>query len=404
MRESQGTDVIIIGAGPYGLSVAAHLRSTGMSVVVFGEPMSFWQRNMPKGMLLRSPYPACNIDTPGALTLDDFAHATGATVPRPVPLERFVQFGQWVQGHVAPNVDTRRVTSVRREGDGFTVTVQDGEKFRSRSVVVAAGIARFAWRPPEFATLSADVVSHTVDEADLSRYAGKEVAVIGAGQSALESAALLCESGASPEIIARGPVHFVVRRGWLHTGPTRLLHHRYEIGPAGLSHLVTWPSVFTRIPRPTQDTLAARAIRPVGADWLAPRLEHVAKTINCSTSQAEVAAAGRVQLTLTDGTKRRVDNVLLATGYRVDIARFEFLDEEILRSIDQVNGYPRLNGGFESSLPGLHFVGAPSAWSYGPLVRFVCGTAYTGSRVAHAIERRIGKGSNATLEPMRHAA
>ena len=51
-------DVAVIGAGPYGLSVAAHLREQSLKVIVFGRPMSFWDRNMPVGMLLRSPLPA----------------------------------------------------------------------------------------------------------------------------------------------------------------------------------------------------------------------------------------------------------------------------------------------------------------------------------------------------------
>ena len=84
----------------------------------------------------------------------------------------------------------------------------------------------------------------------------------------------------------------------------------------------------------------------------------------------------QICITLDDGSTRRADHVLLGTGFSVDVSRYEFLAPEITRSLYQVEGYPQLARGFESSVPGLHFMGAPAARSFGPLMRFVSGTQF----------------------------
>jgi hypothetical protein len=379
-------EIAIVGAGPYGLSAAAHLRARGADVAIFGQPMSFWKHHMPSRMLLRSPYCASSIDAPGKMSLDDFQAATGSRVSAPVPLERFVDYGLWFQQQAAPDVDRREVSKIERRPDGgFNVLLEDGDGLVSSRVVVAAGIGQFASWPPEFMTLPPEKVSHTVDQSSLTGFAGRRVAVIGAGQSALEYAALLTEAGASPEVIARGPIRFVERRWWLHTGPMRLLHNSAEIGPAGISHLVAFPNVFTQLPQDLQNKLGARAIRPVGATWLQERLAGVPMTAGTRIVRTEEALEGGVRLELADGSARVADHVLLATGYRVDLARYAFLAPELLSAIERTDGYPTLRAGFESSVPGLHFVGTAGARSFGPFLRFVVGTSFVSPRLARSI-------------------
>src|SRR6266571_1087513 len=187
------TDVAIVGAGPYGLSVAAHLRSVrGLETSVFGEPMSFWERQMPVGMLLRSPWAGSHLSDPnGALTLDAYRKSTPDGFGSPIPLNRFVDYGRWFQRQAVPEVDRREVAQVELGSDGFQLMFGDGETIKAARVVVAAGIAPFAWYPEPLRNLPRELVSHSSEERDLRRFAGKEVAVVGAGQSALESAALL---------------------------------------------------------------------------------------------------------------------------------------------------------------------------------------------------------------------
>jgi hypothetical protein len=380
-------DVAIVGAGPYGLAAAAHLRRAGVEAAVFGDPMSFW-RGMPQGMLLRSNWTATGIASlEGPLTLDAYCAATGSRFGKPVPLSRFVEYGTWVQEQVVPDVDKRLVDSVRSNRSGFVLTLDDDEELHARRVVIAAGIAPFAVWPDFARTLPPGLVSHTGEHDDLAKFAGSSVLVVGGGQSALESAALLREQGARPEVAVRAD-----HVNWLHGGKYQrilgrfspLLYAPTDVGPMGLSRLVAVPALFTRLPRRLQDRLAGRAIRPAGAAWLTERLEDVP-----IRTSAEVAAtapqSGGVRITFTDGSVREADHLLLGTGYRVDISAYPFLDPELTSRISRARGYPVLRRGFESSVPGLHFLGAPAAYSFGPVMRFVSGGWFSGRELARAV-------------------
>jgi cation diffusion facilitator CzcD-associated flavoprotein CzcO len=381
-------DIAVVGAGPYGLSVAAHLRAAdGFDVRVFGPTMSFWQRQMPDGMLLRSPWEACHLSDPhGDSTLDHYRAQSETSFSSPVPLSRFVDYGRWFQRRLVPDADARTVRSVELLDHGFRLELADGEPLDADRVVVASGIANFAWYPPEYAGLPPSHVSHSVDHYNLAHFGGKRVAVVGGGQSALESAALLHEHGAEVEVFVRDPqVRWLVRR-WHHEIPL-LSHLAYappDVGPAFVSWLVALPQLFRRMPRALQDRLSSRSVRAAGAAWLVPRLEDV--PITTDRSVAEVGRAnGRVRLRFSDGDQRLIDHVLLATGYRVDMAKYPFLSERLLEGMSRVDGYPRLDHGFQTTVPGLHVVGAPAAWSIGPLMRFVAGTDFAARSVARAV-------------------
>jgi FAD-dependent urate hydroxylase len=387
------TDVVIIGAGTYGLSAAAHLRTiAGLDVRLFGEPMSFWDRNMPVGMLLRSNWTATQIADPnGRLTLEAFQAASGICFSTPVPLDRFVEYGLWYQRQAVPDVDHRKITRVEFHPTGFRILADDGEAIYSRRVIIASGIGSFAWRPPEFNSLPSFLASHTSEHRDLRKFAGKRVLVIGGGQSALESGALLRESGAEVEVIARSTrIHWL--GGWasktLHRRlgkfTSRLLYAPTDVGPAGISQLVARPDLLRRLPRGLQDRLRKRAVRPAGARWLVSRLQNVPVRLGLSVVSAEVTGE-RVRLRIDDRSERTVDHLLLGTGYQVDVSKYEFLSAELAQSIHRFNGYPRLKPGLETSVAGLHILGAPAAWSFGPLMQFVSGARYASQAVTRCI-------------------
>jgi cation diffusion facilitator CzcD-associated flavoprotein CzcO len=252
----------------------------------------------------------------------------------------------------------------------------------------------FALRPGQFAGIPADLASHSSDHRDLSVFAGRSVMVVGSGQSALESAALLHEAGTNVEIVARAPQLTWIKRRFDRKafGPVRpLLYPPSDVGPPGINQLTRNPAVFTSLPRKLQAYVAWRAIRPAGAGWLQPRLCSVPVAVG--TTITHVSPSGtRLAIKLSDGTQRTVDHALLATGYRIDVRRYSFLDEGLARAIRMVSdadGYPALDRGFESSVSGMHIVGAPAAASFGPLMRFVAGTGYA----ARALTRRIAAGS-----------
>ena len=344
---------------------------------------------MPVGMLLRSPWAGSHLSDPkGALTLDAYRAANGAHFGSPVPLSRFIDYGRWFQRQTVPEVDGREVSLVEPDTAGFRLKLGDGETIQSRRVVVAAGIAQFAWRPEPLRNLPLDLASHSSEQNDLSRFCSRHVVVVGAGQSALESAALLHEAGAKVELLVRrASVRWLWQRPWLHSWPIEpLLYAPPDVGPALISQVVARPNLYRRMPRKWQDKWGIRSIGPAGAGWLKARLDPVPLT----TGRAIVSAApngGRLGVKLDDGSERTVDHVLMGTGYRVDIAKYPFLSKRLLDSIRHVGGYPQLNAGFESSVAGLHFLGAPAAWSFGPLMRFVAGAEFATRSLARSVAR-----------------
>ena len=317
-------DAAIIGAGPYGLSAAAHLIHAGLAVRVFGQPMEFWADKMPAGMLLRSPREASSLSGPGqGSTLEAYETATGKKPSAPVSLSTFVDYGRWFQQRLVPNLDRTGVARVIRQNSVFRLTLQDGSSVTSRRVVVAAGIGPFRRKPAPFAHLPAELASHCYEGRRIAEFAGKAVAVIGAGQSALESAALLHEAGARVHVITRIPrLRWIGAHSWLHhLGPiSKMLYSKYDVGPLGISRLVSYPSLMFPVPLKIKDKIRTRAVRPAGSRWLPPRLEKVKVSTGCAVSSAD-PNGDKVRLKLDDGSSCEVDHVLMGTGYSVDLSQ-----------------------------------------------------------------------------------
>ena len=380
--------VAIIGAGPYGLAIAAHLISRGIQPHVFGEPMDFWQRQMPRGMLLRSSKRSSNIGAPNVgFGLDDYAAQAGTELGDRIPLEDFVAYGRWFQKGATADSDRRRVSHLVRTSNGFSVLLDDGNRVRTKYVIVAAGIAQFAHIPQVFRHLPPDRAWHSSQHADLQRFSGMRVVVVGAGQSAFESAALLSEGGADVEILVRSR-----RVIWLSSSGVRRLPRTVlsivdpgtDVGPLGLDQIAARPRLFASLPYSIQAPIAYRCIRPAAASWLRTRVGRA--RVTTSTEVTRAAADGkRVRIELSDGSTRLVDHLLLATGYRVDLSQYAFINQDLLRAISSFQGYPRVSGVFQSSVEGLFFAGAIAALSLGPLFRFVAGTQYCARAISQAI-------------------
>jgi hypothetical protein len=382
--------VAVVGAGPYGLAATAHFGEAGVETRTYGKAMQFWREQMPAGMLLRSRPRSSHIADPKqVLKLDDFARARGRDISAPVSLTDFLEYGRWFQRHAAPDIDTRKVQRIESDPSGsFRLILDDGEPTLASRVVIAAGLAPFAWRPAPFDALPRAVSSHASEHQNFKRFRDQRVLVIGGGQSALESAALLHESGADVEVLARAASIRWLRETVEHRGMCIPLLHRppTDVGGRLMGWIVAIPDLYRRMPRRFQQFFP-RTYAPAGASWIRARLADVPITTGGSV-KAVVAGGGGVCVSLQDGTERRADHILLGTGYRVDIARYEFLAPELLRRIRIVNGYPSLGPGLESSAPGLHFLGAPAAMSFGPIMRFVVGTWYAAPTL---VRRIVGK-------------
>ena len=385
--------VAVVGAGPHGLATAGHLRRAGVPVRTFGDTFSFWRDYMPAGMLLRSAPRSSHIADPdGALTLDAWAARTGRQLSRPVPLADYIEYGRWFQSQAVPDVDPRRVANVAAENGGFRVTLDDGEALQAARVVVAAGIAPFPRIPDSLGALGPDLVSHSSAHTAFDGFAGRHVTVLGCGQSALESAALLSEAGAEVELIARAERPYFLgsrtaafrKRDFWPPAPT-------DIGGRLTSWLSAAPALWRRLPGPFRPGISFRCIRPAGAGWLPARLTGVRMTMASAIESAQ-GEGRQVLLRLTDGSERRTDHLLLATGYAIDVTRYEFLDRGLVARLRVVDGYPVLGRGLESSVAGLHFVGAPAAHSFGPVMRFVVGSWYAAPAVAARVGGRRSAG------------
>jgi hypothetical protein len=390
-RSPGGEPTVIIGAGPSGLAAAAHLRAAGVPVRCFGEPLEFWSSQMPEGMLLRSRRRSSNIADPRReLTIEDYERSAGRSLRHPsLTREQFIDYGRWFAQRAMPDVDARRVVSVARDGGGFALRLADGEALSAGRVIVAAGLSQFLDIPEPFAGLPGSMRSHAYDYNDLGGFSGRTVAVIGSGQSALESAALLHERRATVEVLARAtsvnwlpddtlPVKRPSGLAWRPAVPLPPT----DVGGRVTGWAAAMPDVFRRLPGRVRPDVSYRCIRPAGSGWLRDRLREVPITCGVDVTDAE-ARDGRVTLRCRDGAVRTVDHVLLGTGYRVDVRRYPFLALGLAGEIAVADGgYPVLGTGLESSVPGLHFMGAAAAHSFGPIMRFVVGTWYAAPAVA----------------------
>jgi FAD-dependent urate hydroxylase len=393
VRSGDNCEVAIIGAGPYGLAAAAHLCEANVPIRIFGGVMSFWRRNMPEGMKLRSPWIATHIADPfHRYLLDDYFREAGLPLPQLLPVENFIAYGRWFQERVAPDLDSRMVVRVAAFDGGFHLVLEDGETFCAKRVVMATGLLNNEYRPAQFDGLPRALVSHSCELTDPGRFRARQVVVIGRGQSAGESAALLHEAGAKVEIICRGRLVWNAdpgQRSRLRTTVRSLLGNALvppsQVGPFPFNWLTEVPGTIHLIPEPFRDKLNEHCLRATAALWLRSRLRGV--PVSEGHRITDVRQDGdRIALTLDNGT-RRVDHVLLATGYQINVDKMTILDPAMRSRIAQHGGLPILSAEFESTVGGLHFIGSSAVASFGPLLRFIAGTGFAARRITRLVGR-----------------
>jgi cation diffusion facilitator CzcD-associated flavoprotein CzcO len=385
-------EIAIVGAGPYGLSLAAHLRPRGVDLRIFGDPMVMWRTRMPKGMRLKSEGFASNLYDPGAdFTLARFCADNAiayADVGLPVALETFCRYGIAFQERFVPGVENRVVSRLVRQSGAFELHFEDGGVVTARRVVVAVGIGHFAYLPPVLAGLPAELVSHSSHHHALDRFAGRDVAVVGGGASATDIAALLHAAGAHVTLVARAPQ--LAFQGPPNTGrrslKERLRWPRSGIGNGWKSVLCArLPLAFYRLPESVRLRTVRTHLGPAPCWFCKDEIVgKVALRLGRSIEHAEPAGEHvRLDLHAPDGTKEElvVDHVIAGTGFRVDLRRLAFIPEDLRSNIASVENTPVLSTTFESSVPGLYFVGPASANTFGPLTRFAYGAGFASRRV-----------------------
>jgi thioredoxin reductase len=390
-------DIVIIGAGPYGLSIASHLRAAGVSFRIFGRPMEGWQAHMPRGMLLKSDGFASNLSDPkGSFTLSKFCSDSGieySDTETPVRLDTFINYGLEFQRNLVPEVEEKTIISLARSQGGFQICLDDGELVLARRVVVATGLRHFAHVPSTLAHLSPEHLSHSGDHHDLEPFRGRRVVVIGGGASAIDLAGLLYDIGADVQLMARQPVlrfHGAPVANARKSLYSQIRHPKSGIGPGLRSRLYTdAPMVFYRLPERLRLLIVRTHLRPA-AGWFAKDkvIGRVPLLLGHTSHRVELRE-GLVHLMLqtADGYVREVvsEYVIAATGYRVDIYKLPFLNHEIHSNLKTVQNTPILSPNFESSVQGLYFSGIMAANSFGPIMRFVYGARFAARRIAAAV-------------------
>jgi FAD-dependent urate hydroxylase len=395
---SAATEVAVVGAGPYGLAVAAHLRDRGMDVRIFGSPMSFWL-DMPATIQLKSFAFATNIYVPRPrYTFPEYCRSRGLEDVEPCSMATFAAYGLWVQRELVPGVETVDVTGLRSRGDHFELTLGGGAVCAARRVVLATGLSNLASLPAALTALPRELASHSSEHVEFSRFAGKDVAVIGAGASALEVATMLAEAGARPVLLVRGSeVTFATKFNPRRPLLDRLRQPNSVLGPARKSWVLQhFPALLHYVPEERRVRFTRSYLGPSGPWWLHDRFRgKVPVRLESVLTGAEMVG-GRVRLQVSEKEAAprplEVDHVIAGTGYEVDVDRLPFLDPDLRARVRRVSRAPALSRNFESSVAGLYFVGPASALSFGPLFRFVAGAAYASPTVARHIAATAHRG------------
>jgi len=393
-------EVAIVGAGPYGLSIAAHLRSRSVPFRIFGPPMDTWISHMPKGMCLKSDGFASDLYDPSRLfTLKAFCAERGIPykdMGLPVRLETFAAYGVAFSERMVPELENKIVQRIQREGDGFVLQFENGETCRAKRLILAVGITHFEYLPEALAKLPAEFVSHSARQKDPTTLKGRDVVVIGGGASALDLAGLLHEAGANVQLIARK------RELNFHSQPTgeqrsfwkRIRHPDSGLGPGLRSRFyANAPWAFRYLPEKLRLDVVKRALGPSGGYFIHNMVVgKVPLLLGYTTHRAEVQG-NNLRLYLRDqrgvGKEIITEHVIAATGYKVSIDRLQFLSEEIRAQIQTNEGSPVLSRRFESTVAGLYFAGLASANSFGPVMRFAFGAGFAAQCISSAVTRSI---------------
>jgi thioredoxin reductase len=402
------TKVAIIGAGPYGLSLAAHFRNRGIPFRIFGRPMDSWLAHMPKGMMLKSDGFASNIyDPESKFTLKQFCAERGieyADMGLPVKLGTFSDYGLAFRDRMVPELENKTVVSIDRSGDGFVLRLDNGEEFKVERVVLAIGITHFEHVPEDLAKLPDGCVSHSYRHYDLTPFKGRSVVVLGAGSSAIDMAGLLRDADADVQLVARATslkFHTKPERGKRRSFWQRLRHPDSGLGPGMRSRFFSeWAGWFYYLPESLRVHLVRTTLGPSAGWFVRDKVMGRVPLVLGHTLESAEFKNGKVVLHLRglDGSKKEIltDHVIAATGYKVKMDRLTFLNPEIRSKVKCVAGYPELSTSFESSVPGLYFVGLAAASSFGPVMRFAYGAGFAAQRVTHAVAK-VFAGSRASV-------
>lgn len=357
------TQLLVIGAGPYALSVAALAREHGIDTVVLGRPMGFWRENMPGGMFLRSG-PDWHLDASGIHTFQAFMEERGIGPDEadPIPISVFLDYADWFRAAKEIEVHAGLVGTLATVDGGFEASLRNGERIRADAVVAAPGIRHYAHLPGWASSLPPGFAAHTCDLVRFGDMAGARVLIIGGRQSAYEWAALIREHGAERiDIVHRHDIPRFERVSWKFVDP----HVERTVAVRGY---------WRNLPE-SQQQAVTRRFWEVGRltleYWLAPRLDREGIYRWPGAEVVETApAGGELRVLLSNGARLAADRVVFASGYQADLSKVPYL-AGVLADVKLSNGFPVLGDAFQTSLDGLYITGFSATQDFGPFFGFV---------------------------------
>jgi FAD-dependent urate hydroxylase len=381
------TRVLVIGAGPFGLSLAAYLGHLGIDYLVVGEAMGFWRRNMPEGMYLRSGLD-WHLDPLGVHTIDAYLRSLPAPPSEPEPLSRdlYLNYAEWFRQQRSITPSPAWIVGLDRDGDRFVATDDKGASIRADAVVVAVGFQYFESEPREVVSvLPPGRYAHTCDLVELEQLRGQRVLIVGGRQSALEWAALACEAGAAMVHVShRHDTPAFARSDWSWVQPL-------------VDAMVANPGWYRNLDKAQQEQVSQRLWaegRLKLEPWLGPRVarSNVRLWPRTAVSAAEVVPRGEVRVSLDSGDAFSVDRLILATGYKVDIARVPFLAVgNVLPQLAVRNGFPVLDEHFQTSVPGLYVTSIAATQDFGPFFGFTVAVRTSARLIGDHLAARGGE-------------
>lgn len=375
------TNLLIIGAGPFGLSLAAYAKHLGINFLLAGKPMEFWKKNMPEGMYLRSASD-WSLDPTDRFSIMNYLEALGKTPKdvEPLSLEFYLQYAQWFQDRAGIETISKYVTRLDQKENGFLAAFEDGKVIEAKNVAVAIGMGYFKNYPAALTDiLPAGRYEHTCDAVQLSEYKGRRVLILGGRQSAFEWAALLNDEGA-------GEVHLVHR----HESP-KFAEADWSWVPPLVDGMVSDPAWFRGLPQEEKDAIVKRMWgegRLKVEPWLEKRVMKPNTSIHQKASLLSCAerSDGALDVKLDNGDAFVVDDVILATGYKVELDRLPFLkNSNLFDKIEMKNGFPVLDPHFQTTAKGLYFTSMPAGQDFGPFFGFTVSVRASAKIIGNAL-------------------
>ena len=360
-------DLLVIGAGPYGVATAAYAKSRGLDVIVCGKFMEFWKRSMPDGLLLRSDE-KWHLDAEQIHTFKEFIKEAGYTKEQiePIPISVFLEYADWFRDRKELEIRDCYVTELSGSEGAFKAKIDSGHAIGAERVVVAPGYRCFRKLPDDVVKLLPDgSFKHTSDHKNFEELKGKRCLIIGGRQSAYESAALIAELPAEKVFMSHR-----------HKMP-KFIPSDWSVLEEMAEYTSNEPSWWRRLDPSAREQFVGRGVeagRLRLEPWLWPRIEKGNVEIFEETALENASrSTGGIQVRLSSGKEFEVDQVVLATGYEVDVRKLPFLSGALKDRLKTEEGSPLLDEGMQASVSGLYFVGMIAARQFSLVFGFTRG-------------------------------